>query len=296
MRTLTGQASDEICSTAQRVARGCVALAVAALLPLSACARGNNRPGEASTAKPANSAPEAEAAVSVPSGNTVFGNGPDNAPPPHFNGARALQYAKEVVALGPRPVGSAAHAKLENYLRAHLKDNLEEDAFTADTPAGPKPMRNFIAKFPGTREGIILVGGHYDTLYGRSDFVGANDGGSSTALLLELANELRAQKRTGYSVWLVWFDGEEAFQQWTLTDSVYGSRHLAEKWEKDGTLKRIKAYLLADMIGDADLNIDRDLVYEAATRLGTSRTSFAARSAWETITRPLLPVASRQPT
>src|SRR5439155_11707387 len=89
-------------------------------------------------------------------------------------------------------------------------------------------------------------------------FVGANDGGSSTAILLEIANQLRGKKRDGYSVWLLWTDGEEAVKQWSATDSLYGTRHLAEKWQKDGTAKQIKAFLLADMIGDADLNIDYD--------------------------------------
>ena len=138
-------------------------------------------------------------------------------------------------------------------------------------------MRNLIAKFPGTKDGIIVIAGHYDTLYSQGNFVGANDGGSSTALLLELANQLRGRKRNGYSVWLVWTDGEEAIKQWSTTDSVYGARHLAAQWQQDGTIKKIKAFLLVDMIGDADLNIDRDansapwledLILQAASRLG----------------------------
>ncbi len=149
----------------------------------------------------------------------------------------------------------------------------------ADTPAGKLPVRNIIAKFPGARDGIVVIAGHYDTNYPLrgTGYVGANDGGSTTALLLELANQLRGKKRDGYSVWLLWTDGEEAVKQWSDTDSVYGTRHLADKWQKDGTLKKIKAFLLTDMIGDADLNIDRDerstawleeLVLQAATRLG----------------------------
>lgn len=198
-------------------------------------------------------------------------------PVTHFNGQRAMQFVREVVAFGPRPAGSAAHQKLENYLRSHLRaDNLEEDSFTASTPNGQVPMRNFIAKFPGTSDGIIVVAGHYDTKP-LANFVGANDGGSSTGLLLELANELRGRKQQGYSVWLVFLDGEEAFKEWSATDSVYGSRHLVEKWQKDGTSKKIKAFLLVDMIGDADLNVERDqnstpaledVVYRAATHLG----------------------------
>ncbi|HMH00920.1 MAG TPA: M28 family peptidase [Terriglobales bacterium] len=197
-----------------------------------------------------------------------------------FNAARALQYTREVVAFGPRPIGSANHRKLENYILNHLKgDSVEDDAFTADTIEGKLPVRNLIAKFPGTRDGIIVIAGHYDTNYPlrSTGYVGANDGGSSTAILLELANQLRVKKREGHSVWLLWTDGEEAVKEWTATDSLYGVRHLADKWQQNGTLKNIKAFLLADMIGDADLNVDRDanstpwleeLVYQAASKLG----------------------------
>lgn len=204
---------------------------------------------------------------------------------PHADGQRALQYTREVVAFGPRYVGSPGHAQTEAYLRQELKgDNLQEDTFTASTPAGSLRMTNFIAKFPGKKDGLIVVTGHYDTLYGRKDFVGANDGGSSTGLLLELARQLRGKKLDGYSVWLVWFDGEEAIRQWSPTDSIYGSRHLAANWAKDGTLKKIQAFLLLDMIGDADLNIERDsnstpwlqdVIYRAATNLGHASHFFA---------------------
>jgi len=209
------------------------------------------------------------------------------APASLFNGARAMQYVREIVAFGPRPIGSANHKKLENYIYAHLKgDVVEDDRFMASTPAGELPVRNIIAKFPGTKDGIIVIAGHYDTNYPLRDtgYVGANDGGSSTALLLELANHLRGKKRDGYSVWLLWTDGEEAIKTWTATDSIYGTRHLAEKWQKDGTAKKLKAFLLVDMIGDADLNVDRDegstpwledLVLQAATRLGYQSHFFA---------------------
>ena len=195
-----------------------------------------------------------------------------------INAARAMQYVREVVNLGPRPVGSSGHRKLELYLLSHLKgERVEKDEFTATTPAGKFPMRNYIARYPGSSDGVIVIATHYDTLYGQKNFVGANDGASGTGLLLELANQLRGGKHAGPAVWLVWLDGEEAFQQWSATDSVYGSRHLAEKWQKDGTAKKLKAFLLLDMIGDADLNIERDsnstpallqVVEQAATRLG----------------------------
>jgi len=194
------------------------------------------------------------------------------------NGARAMQYLRDVVAFGPRPAGSAGHKKLELYLRNRLNgDHLEFDNFTAITPVGKVPMSNLIVKFPGTTDGIIVVAGHYDTAGTVPKFVGANDGGSSTALLLELANHLRMKRLQGYSVWLVWLDGEEAMQQWSDADGRYGSRHLAQEWQNNGTARKIKACLLADMIGDADLNIEHDqsstpwledLIYRAATALG----------------------------
>ena len=209
---------------------------------------------------------------------------PDQGPAPTFNGERAMQYVKDIVKFGPRPIGSANHKKVEEYLLSRLKgDTVEQDAFTADTPEGKFPVRNIIAKFPGAKDGIIVIASHYDTNYPlrNTPYVGANDGGSSSALLLELADQLRGKKNDGYSIWLVWDDAEEAIKPDTevdfMTDSLYGIRHLAETWQTDGTLKKIKAFLLADMIGDADLDIDRDLastpwleavVYQAATRVG----------------------------
>jgi Zn-dependent M28 family amino/carboxypeptidase len=213
----------------------------------------------------------------APAAAPVAAAGGDAGSAPRINPTRALQYVREIVALGPRPVGSSGHRKLEDYLRARLKgDNVEVDEFTAATPAGAFPLRNYIARYPGSKDGVVVIATHYDTLYARKDFVGANDGASGSGLLLELANQLRG-RREGPSVWLVWLDGEEAFERWSATDSVYGSRHLAEKWQKDGTAKQLRAFLLLDMIGDADLNIDRDsnstpallkVVEQAATRLG----------------------------
>jgi glutaminyl-peptide cyclotransferase len=207
--------------------------------------------------------------------------------PPAIDGNRVMQYTKEIVAFGPRPIGSANHNKVEEYIVSHLKgDWVEDDFFTADTPAGKFPGHNIIAKFPGTRDGVIVIASHYDTNYPlrNTSYVGANDGASSSALLLEFANQLRGKTLEGYSVWLLWDDAEEAVQAWSDTDSLYGVRHLAEKWEKDGTIKKIRAFLLEDMIGDADLNVDEDsdstpwlesVVYQAATRLGYQSHFFA---------------------
>jgi len=198
----------------------------------------------------------------------------------HIDAARAMQYTREIVAIGPRWVGGAGQEKMAAWLRAKLKgDSVEEDAFEAETPAGKKPMRNFIVRFQGTKDGVILLGSHIDTNYTlrKTGYAGANDGASSTALLLAIADQLRGKKLEGFSVWLAFLDGEEAIEKWTKTDSIYGSRHLAEKWQKDGANGKIRAFLLADMIGDADLNVEREqnstpwlrtLLMKAATRLG----------------------------
>jgi glutaminyl-peptide cyclotransferase len=213
------------------------------------------------------------------------------APDAHFSGAKALDYTRQFVAIGPRWIGSPGHARAEAFLRRQFQhDQLEEDTFTANTPIGPVAMRNFIARFPGKKDGVIVLATHYETNYPLRtiNFVGANDGASTTGLLLTIADQLRAEiarnkQLDGYSVWLVFFDGEEAFQTWSASDSTYGSRHLAAKWGRDGTLPKIKAFMLADMIGDKDLDIQREtrstgwlveLVRQGAHKYGYDRYFF----------------------
>jgi glutaminyl-peptide cyclotransferase len=264
-----------LCSLWLRI---CVALSLAiAVANTVACAKGANVDASSTAATSAAAAPAPPEAAA-----------PDSAPLPHIDSRRAFQYTREVTAFGERYMGNENHKKLERYILDHLKgDQVEDDAFTADTVEGKFPVRNILAKFPGTKDGIIVIMGHYDTNYPlrNTGYVGANDGGSSTAILLEYANQLRdklrdggpSKKRDGYSVWLVWTDGEEAVKSWSDTDSLYGTRHLAEKWEKDGTLKKIKALMVMDMIAPTDLAILRDtnstpwlldLIYAAAERGG----------------------------
>ena len=215
-----------------------------------------------------------------------------------FSGAKALDYTREFVSIGPRWPTSQGHAKAEAFLRARLQhDQLEEDTFIANTPIGPVNMRNFIVRFPGKKDGVIVLATHYETNYWLKNinFVGANDGGATTGLLLALADRFReeiarSKQLAGYSVWLVFFDGEEAIQSWSQSDSTYGSRHLAAKWAGDGTLKRIKAFLLTDMIGDKDLDIQREtnstdwlvsLVRQAARKSGYEKYFFQRDEAVE---------------
>ncbi|HEY6307120.1 MAG TPA: M28 family peptidase [Candidatus Angelobacter sp.] len=215
-------------------------------------------------------------------------------PAMHIDSAQAWQYVKEIVAIGPRWDGSKGQQRMGDYIHSKLKnDQVEEDSFVAETPAGKIPMRNIIAKFPGTKDGIIVLGSHIDTNYPlrNTSFVGANDGASTTALLLAIADQIRGKKRDGYSVWLAFLDGEESIPsatpgdlKWVSDQALYGSRHLAAKWQQDGTAPKIKAFMLADMIGDKDLDIQRDdrsaawledLILQAAQRLGYQSYFFA---------------------
>jgi Zn-dependent M28 family amino/carboxypeptidase len=197
-----------------------------------------------------------------------------------FSGASAFAFTREAVMLGPRPDGSTAIAKLRAMIKQQLGlrgCDILSGRFIAQTPDGPVAMENIIAKFPGKSGRAIAISGHYDTKK-IPDFVGANDGGSSTGVLLELAAVLEGRERTD-DVYLIFFDGEEALHEWSDTDSLYGSRHLAAQWTTDGTNRRLKTLLNVDMTGDKNLRLVwdtnstasvRNLVWDIADSLGYS--------------------------
>ena len=183
-----------------------------------------------------------------------------------ISGAATYQLTKELLGVAPKRFnGSPGHLAAETFIKSHFepeaKDNrFYADTFTASTPAGLQTMHNFIVRYPGKKDGFIVLGSHYETNYPLKDiaFSGANDGAATTALLISIGQYLRAHPPQGYSVVLVFFDGEEAVQTWGPQDSLYGSRHLAAKWSQEGILPRVKAFLNADMIADKDLDIDQD--------------------------------------
>ena len=218
----------------------------------AACRGGKDAAASAQNATPA-ARPELNAVAFDPT--------PETPAALKVSGVKAYATLKEVVALGPRYVGSAGHEKAEQYIVSHLEGaQIEQDRFNAQTVLGQFPMDNIIAKFPGKKDGIIVIAGHYDTNYPLKDtsFIGANDGGSNVGLMLEIAAALHQHGNDGYSVWLVFTDGEEAMKTWSDQDSVYGSKHLAARWAKDGTADKVKAFLLLDMIGDKDLHLEQD--------------------------------------
>ena len=200
-----------------------------------------------------------------------------------FSGARALADTRHVTSLGPRPPGSPELAKARAYIVAQLRPTgcaLIADKFTASIPGGTLAMENVICRFPGKSGKAVVFTGHYDTkMMNGETFVGANDGGSSTGFLLEMARALARRPRV-HDVYLVWFDGEEAIRDWSSTDGLHGSRHLAERWKGDSTLGRIAALVNVDMIGDRALAVlneqnshaaVRQLIWTAAADLGLAR-------------------------
>jgi glutaminyl-peptide cyclotransferase len=182
--------------------------------------------------------------------------------PPAFDSTRAYGHVREQVALGPRPAGSPANQKTRDFIVKTLAESgikAVEQPFEASTPIGPVKMVNLIATIPGQRTDRIAIASHFDTKPIREfRFVGANDGGSSTAALLELGRVLQARPKPPFTIELLFLDGEEAFGEWRDPDNTYGSRHYVAAARKAGTLSSLKALILLDMIGDRALNLRRD--------------------------------------
>ena len=205
---------------------------------------------------------------------------PGRSPASQFDSARAWEHLRQLVAIGPRPAGSPAIRQARAYITRQLSSlgfTVEEQAFTAQSPYGPVEMVNLIVTLPGRRPDRLLITGHYDTkLMPNQRFVGASDGGSSAAMLIELARVLKDRPRE-LTYEIVWFDGEEAFVDWQGLDHTYGSRYYVQAATKAKAISSIKAMILLDMVGDKDLQIRRDrnstgwlndLVWAAARRVG----------------------------
>jgi glutaminyl-peptide cyclotransferase len=254
----------------------------AGLLSCVIACGGSSQPTSASSA----TTPAAAAPVVPASSNSAAQAGkPSEVAPPAdqtggFDGAKAFDHVAKIVSYGPRPPASDGIRQVQDYIIAQLKASgcgVDQDDFHASTPTGPVVMKNIVAQAPGTGQGIILLLTHYDSLGSVKDFVGAEDSASSTGMMLELARRLCATKGPN-SVWMAFLDGEEAFIDWNKdNDHTYGSRELAASMAVSGDLKRVKAVMLTDMIGQYGLQIPKesnstrwlaDLVWKTADRLG----------------------------
>jgi len=180
-----------------------------------------------------------------------------------------------MVEIGPRPAGSPELAQTRDFIISELKSyglTITTDEFRTRTPIGERRMVNVTAELPGASSDIIIFASHYDTkLYKDVRFVGANDGGSSTAVVMELARVLAANAngagatKSPFTYRFVFFDGEEAFcdnwddcQNPDGPDNTYGSRRYVQRLKENKELKRLRAMILLDMIGYKNLEIPRD--------------------------------------
>ena len=254
-----------------------LALAFVLIVPLIllGCPGGTN--------KPVNETPS-NASSSAPRGKS------------DFDGERAFEHVRKQVEFGPRPAGSAELEKARGYIIEQVKSyglKVMTDEFHATTPIGDRKMVNVTAELPGDSNDVIIVSSHYDTKYFKEfKFVGANDGGSSTGALLEIARVMAANKqKPRLTYWFVFFDGEEAFcREWDdchnpnpadpknpLPDHTYGSRHYVAQLIEKNELKRVRAMILLDMIGYKNLQLGRDdmstkwlqdIVWQTAKQIG----------------------------
>jgi glutaminyl-peptide cyclotransferase len=194
-----------------------------------------------------------------------------------FEGERAFDHVRKQVEFGARPAGSAELERTRVYIIDQLKSyglTVDTDEFHPVTPAGEKRMVNVTAELPGESGDVIIISSHYDTkLFKEFTFVGADDAGSSTGALLEIARVLASRgQKPRLTYWFVFFDGEEAVcQNWDecknpnpsdpkskLPDNTYGSRRYVAKLQETNQLQRVRAMILLDMVGYKDLRFGRD--------------------------------------
>jgi glutaminyl-peptide cyclotransferase len=225
--------------------------------------------------------PDSGSAVQQTQKTAAPAQAPASATP--FDGARALEHVKKLVGFGPRPSGSPALAAARKYIASELASyglTVREQAFTAQTPVGKIAMVNVVGELAGAAPEVLVLGSHYDTKRTPAGFVGANDSGSSTGALLEIARvmaDAAKRQKPALTIQFVFFDGEEAVNEWSEEDSVYGSRHFVDALDEADFGESVRAMVLLDMIGDRDLNIMRelnstktltDIIWQTAASLG----------------------------
>lgn len=188
-----------------------------------------------------------------------------------FNGERAYGYLKDICAIGPRVSGSAGMRQQQAYLKAHFEKLGGQVSFQEFSPRSPLdgkpvPMANMIVQWHPDRKERILLCAHYDTrpfpdqdpIDRRGIFLGANDGASGVALLCELAQSMPNLK-TRFGVDFVLFDGEELVYDGNRDPYFLGSEHFAREHIANPPAHRYKCGVLLDMVGDAQLQIYREV-------------------------------------
>ena len=174
------------------------------------------------------------------------------------SGEQALEEVRKFLEVGPRDAGTPGAQRAATYLRDRLRAlgvEAEIQEFRDRSPSGELIFRNVLGRIPGRSGKIVLLASHFDTKAGIPDFVGANDSGSSTGLLLELARAFAVGAPPALEIRFAFFDGEESQVEYGPNDGFHGSRHLAQTMAADGSLTNVAAMILLDMVGDRDLTI-----------------------------------------
>ena len=200
------------------------------------------------------------------------------------DGLQVLRHTREIVRHGPHPPGSEAQRKAGEYIAGQLEAlgiEVDTQTFRPVTPRGRLRMTNIRGILPGRDERVLILASHYDSkFYDTFEFVGANDGASTSGLVLELARVLVQDNPTGLTLWFVFFDGEEAVGEWSSADSLYGSREFVKREKNRGNLRKVGAMILLDLVGGKDLRILREghstpwlnkIIWDQAARLGHER-------------------------
>lgn len=179
--------------------------------------------------------------------------------PENLDGRKAMDEVLKLLAIGPRSSGSQGAELAAKHIAGRLKDAGIEpiiDEFRDKTPEGEKTFRNVMGEVKGSLDSVVILLSHYDTKSGIStNFTGANDSGSSTGLLLELARILKQSQPCGATILIAFLDGEECLKEYSPSDGLHGSRRLARTLIQNARAAKVTAVILVDMIGDAGLNI-----------------------------------------
>ncbi len=200
------------------------------------------------------------------------------------DGLQVLRHTREMVRHGPHPPGTEAQRRVGEYIAGHLEAlglQVDTHTFRPVTPRGRLRMTNIRGILPGRDERVLILASHYDSkFFDTFEFVGANDGASSSGLVLELVRVLTQDNPTGLTFWFVFFDGEEALGDWSSADSLYGSREFVKRERDRGNLRQVGAMILLDLVGGKDLRIFREgnstpwlngIIWNQASRLGHTR-------------------------
>jgi hypothetical protein len=215
-----------------------------------------------------------------------------SAPPGEFSGALAWTELTEL-AKGPRALGSEGAEAARQHIRARMAAlGIAVESLTTTSESkdfGPLSFTHLVATLPGvSRDRIVLIAPYDSGRYDGFAFVGANDGASGAALLLELARVLAGRERP-YTVQLVWLEGEGRLGHGSADERELrwlGSRSLADHWAQTGQLDGIRLLVSFNRVCDADLRIARDSgshrehresFWKAARRLGLGEVFSSSR-------------------